>query len=98
MPYIYARIMPHSLTLIAKRDFTTVASGSSVVHNLLKPIGFELKTAQALITKTRQERMRELYAQEFVQERLEVKRLNRNMKSKTYRYRCTPLGMMLILP
>ncbi|EDW60258.2 uncharacterized protein [Drosophila virilis] len=89
---------PNFLTLIAKRDFTTVASGSSVVNNLLKPIGFELKTAQALITKTRQKRMRELYEREFIQERLEVKQLNRNMNAKKYRYRCTPLGMVLILP
>ncbi|KAL7738425.1 hypothetical protein ACLKA6_006738 [Drosophila palustris] len=60
------------LTLVAKRDYTKVASGGSMVHCLLKPMAFEMMTGQALIIRKRQECMRELLESEFAQQQMEI--------------------------
>lgn len=62
--------------MVAKRDYTKVASGGSVVHCLLKPMTFEMKAGQALIIRMRQECMRELLEREFAQQQMEFKRLH----------------------
>lgn len=75
------RIHSRSFALAASRDYTKVASGGSIVHRLLQPMTFEMKTGQNLLLRVRQQYMRALYEREWEQERVEFKRLKMSLRS-----------------
>ncbi|XP_030387809.1 uncharacterized protein LOC115634296 [Scaptodrosophila lebanonensis] len=69
---------PNYLSEIVNRDFSRISTQNRVINYLVKPLSFEVKTAQSLIIMVRRLRMKELYENEQKQQQQELNAMGKS--------------------